>query len=53
MVAEVREAYGKYGWDGVVAWVSERRGEEPTERFRTPEYLKAKAFLGYWKDGVD
>jgi len=52
-VAEVRGAYGEYGWDGVVAWISERRGTEPMERFRTPEYLKARAFLEYWKDGVD
>jgi len=42
---EVRNAYEKWKWSGVIAWVALKRNQEPLEEYRTPEYFVAKELL--------
>ncbi len=41
-IKSIHKIHLKYGWDGVVAWFSNKLGGEPwTSRQRTPEYKQA------------
>jgi hypothetical protein len=42
---EVRAAYERWGYHGVIAWASIKRNQDPLARLVTPAYLEAKAEL--------
>lgn len=42
---EVRAFYEAFGWDGVIAWVAEKRQQAPLKELQTPKYFQAKAAL--------
>ena len=42
---EVRAAFDRWEWAGVVAWCAIERGEEPLEQLRTEKYRQARAAI--------
>lgn len=42
---KVRDFYERYGWAGVVAWASKKRGIEPLKELQDDKYREAMAEL--------
>lgn len=48
-IAEIYDLRERYGFDGVTAWASHKRGDKPIESYRTDKFKKA---MGEIKNGI-